>query len=307
MRICVVSEGIMSFNNLIGNEEIKQILQNAVKSNTISHSYMFIGQVGIGKTLFAKEFAKMILCEDNTNDKPCNKCKSCIEMENNNNPDFTLIQPIDTKIKIEQIRELQSKILEKPIISNKKVYVIKEADTMTQEASNCLLKTLEEPPEYITIILIGANESMFLNTIRSRCTKILFRKINDEILKKFLEDRYNFQNINNNMLKVFDGSIQKAISINEKHEVYEELERVFSNIEKLGLLDVLNKIDCLYKNKEDIYEILDYINVILFNKSIKNPKYLKYIEVVEQTKKSLKLNSNYDMCIDNLLYQIWEE
>lgn len=297
----------MSFNNLIGNEEIKQILQNTVKSNKISHSYMFIGQVGIGKTLFAKEFAKMILCQNNTNNKTCNKCKSCIEMENNSNPDFTLIQPINSKIKIEQIRELQSKILEKPIISNKKVYIIKDADTMTQEASNCLLKTLEEPPEYITIILIGANESMFLNTIRSRCTKILFRKINDEILKKFLEDRYDFKNITNNMLKVFDGSIQKAISINNKKEIYEELEKIFFNIEKLTLLDVLNKINCLYNNKEDIYEILDYINVILFNKSIKNPKYLEYIEVVEQTKKSLKLNSNYDMCIDNLLYKIWEE
>lgn len=296
----------MSFNNLIGNEQIKQILQNTVQLNKISHSYMFIGQAGIGKTLFAKEFAKIILCQDNNN-SPCNKCKSCIELEDNNNPDFTLIQPEDNKIKIEQIRNLQSKILEKPIISNRKVYIIKEADTMTQEAANCLLKTLEEPPEYITIILIGSNESMFLNTIRSRCTKILFNKIDDNTLKEFLEKNYGFKNITNNMLKVFDGSIAKAISINEKVETYEEIEKVFLNIEQLSLLDVLNKIECLYKNKEDIYEILDYINVILFNKSIKNPRYLKYIDAVEQTKKSLKANSNYDMCIDNLLYKIWEE
>lgn len=296
----------MSFNNLIGNEQIKIILQNAVQLNKISHSYMFIGQAGVGKTLFAKEFAKMILCQDNNN-KPCNKCKSCMELENNNNPDFILIQPEDDKIKIEQIRNLQSKILEKPIISNRKVYIIKEADTMTQEAANCLLKTLEEPPEYITIILIGTNESMFLNTIRSRCTKILFNKIDDDTLKEFLEKNYGFKNITNNMLKVFDGSIAKAISINEKAEMYEEIESVFLNIEKLSLLDVLNKIECLYKNKEDIYEILDYINVILFNKSIKNPRYIKYIDAVEQTKKGLNANGNYDMCIDNLLYKIWEE
>lgn len=296
----------MSFNNLIGNEQIKIILQNAVQLNKISHSYMFIGQAGVGKTLFAKEFAKMILCQDNNN-KPCNKCKSCMELENNNNPDFILIQPEDDKIKIEQIRNLQSKILEKPIILNRKVYIIKEADTMTQEAANCLLKTLEEPPEYITIILIGTNESMFLNTIRSRCTKILFNKIDDDTLKEFLEKNYGFKNITNNMLKVFDGSIAKAISINEKAEMYEEIESVFLNIEKLSLLDVLNKIECLYKNKEDIYEILDYINVILFNKSIKNPRYIKYIDAVEQTKKGLNANGNYDMCIDNLLYKIWEE
>ena len=90
--------------------------------------------------------------------------------------------PDEGKIKIEQLRNLQSKIIEKPIISNKKVYVIKDADTMTKEASNCLLKTLEEPPSYIIIILIGANESMFLNTIKSRCTKILFNKIEDDKL-----------------------------------------------------------------------------------------------------------------------------
>lgn len=215
--------------------------------------------------------------------------------------------PDEGKIKIEQIRNLQSKIIEKPIISNKKVYVIKDADTMTKEASNCLLKTLEEPPSYIIIILIGANESMFLNTIKSRCTKILFNKIEDDKLKKYLEEHHNFKDITNSMLKVFDGSIQKAITINEKRQMYEEVENIFSKIEDLKIIDVLNKIDVLYKNKEDIYNILDYINIILFNKSKKQPKYLKYIDAVEQTKKSIRANNNYDMSIDSLLYKIWEE
>lgn len=296
----------MSFDNLIGNEEVKEILRNSVKLNKILHSYMFIGQVGIGKTLFAKEFAKMILCQD-TDNKPCNKCKSCLELQNNNHPDFILIEPEDSKIKIEQIRNIQSKLLEKPIISNKKVYIIKEADTMTKEAANCLLKTLEEPPEYITIILIGSNENMFLNTIKSRCTKIYFNKIDDQTLKQFLEENYTCDNMTDNMLKACDGSISKAISINEKIDIYKEIEKIFLNIEKFSLLDVLNKIEYLYKNKEDIYEILDYIIILLFNKSIKNDKYIKYIEAVEQTKNSIKVNSNYDMSIDNLLYKIWEE
>lgn len=296
----------MSFDNLIGNEEVKEILRNSVKLNKILHSYMFIGQVGIGKTLFAKEFAKMILCQD-TDNKPCNKCKSCLELQNNNHPDFILIESEDSKIKIEQIRNIQSKVLEKPIISNKKVYIIKEADTMTKEAANCLLKTLEEPPEYITIILIGSNENMFLNTIKSRCTKIYFNKIDNQTLKQFLEENYTCDNMTDNMLKACDGSISKAISINEKIDIYKEIEKIFLNIEKFSLLDVLNKIEYLYKNKEDIYEILDYIIILLFNKSIKNDKYIKYIEAVEQTKNSIKANSNYDMSIDNLLYKIWEE
>ena len=80
---------------------------------------MFVGPSGVGKTLFAKEFAKMILCE-NKETKPCGKCKSCIELQNNNNPDLIEIEPENTAIKIEQIRQMQSKILEKPIISDKK-------------------------------------------------------------------------------------------------------------------------------------------------------------------------------------------
>lgn len=82
---------------------------------------------------------------------------------------------------------------------------------------------------------------------------------------------------------------------------------MFSNIEDYKLLDVLNRLDVLYKNKENIFELLDYINIILSNKKTKELKYIRYIEAVEQTKKNLKSNSNYDMSIDNLLYKIWEE
>lgn len=175
----------MSFENLIGNDKIKETLNKSIKANTVMHSYMFIGTSGIGKTLFAKEFVKMILCQSGE-DKPCNKCKSCIELINNNNPDLIEIEPENGTIKIEKIRQMQEKVLEKPIISNKKVYVIKDAHLMTKEAQNCLLKTLEEPPSFITIIMTGSNESMFLNTIKSRCMKITFQKIRKRCFKRIL-------------------------------------------------------------------------------------------------------------------------
>ena len=130
------------FENVIGNEKNKQILEKTVKLNKVSHSYIFCGIEGIGKKEIAKEFANMILNKDI-----------------NNNPDFLLIEPEDGKIKIEKIREIQKKAAEKPIISDKKIYILNDADTMTTEAQNCLLKTLEEPPEYLTIILICSNEN----------------------------------------------------------------------------------------------------------------------------------------------------
>ena len=142
------------FNNILGNEKIKDVLINAVKLNKVSHSYLFIGPDGIGKKLIAKEFAKMILCT--SENKYCNNCKSCIEFDTNNNPDFRIIEPDGNSLKIEQIREFQNKVSEKPIISDRKVYIINNSDKMTQEAQNCLLKTLEEPPEFVTIIPLVA-------------------------------------------------------------------------------------------------------------------------------------------------------
>ena len=168
---------ITLFEKIIGNDKIKEILKKSIETKRTSHSYMFIGIDGIGKQLFAKEFAKEILCLEETKSEKhtyCNKCKSCIEFDTNNNPDYKIIdiEQDEKSIKINQIREMQIKISEKPIISHNKVYIINNADTMTIEAQNCLLKTLEEPPEYVTIILIGSDENSFLTTIKSRCTKI---------------------------------------------------------------------------------------------------------------------------------------
>ena len=128
------------FNNILGNDNIKELLTNAVKNNKTSHSYMFVGTDGIGKKMIAKEFAKMILCTDEN--KYCGTCKSCIEFDGENNPDFRIIEPDGNSLKIEQIREFQNKVSEKPIISNRKVYIINDSDKMTTEAQNCLLKTL---------------------------------------------------------------------------------------------------------------------------------------------------------------------
>lgn len=295
----------MSFDNIIGNKEVKKILTNTIDNNKILHSYLFIGLEGIGKGLFAKEFAKRILC---TGGKACsNTCKSCIQFDTNNNPDFYEIDQGEESIKIEQIRLMQAKILEKPIVSNRKVYIINQADKMTREAQNCLLKTLEEPPEYITIILIGSNESLFLNTIKSRCTKIVFNPIEDNILKQYLEEKCNILGISQNRIKAFAGSIKKAIEMTKKEELYQEVDDIFYHIEELNILDAISKAEFLYKNKEDIYDILEYINIVLYNQLKEHIGYVKNIDYIEETKKKIKANNNYDMTIDSLLFKIWEE
>ncbi len=293
------------FENIIGNTNIKTVLEKSIKQNKLSHSYLFIGTQGIGKKMIATEFAKMILCLDDN--KYCNHCKSCIEFDTNNNPDFVLISPDGNNIKIEQIRDIQKRIQEKPIISEKKVYIIDNADLMTTEAQNCLLKTLEEPPEFAVIILIGSNSNTFLPTIKSRCTIMNFNKISDEEMTKYLREKCDVKNIDQNMLYMYQGSIGKSLELKEKQEEYRNIENIINNINRYDLIDFINNAEILYKSKEEINDILDYINVILLNKAKDEYLYTNCIQIVENTKKRLKQNANYDMSIDNMLFNIWEE
>ena len=293
------------FEGILGNDKIKKELTNSVKLQKCSHSYLFLGTSGIGKKIIAREFAKMILC--GADEKYCGKCKSCIEFDSNNNPDYTEIAPDGNNVKIEQIREIQRKIAEQPIISDNKVYIIDDADTMTKEAQNCLLKTLEEPPEFATIILIGANEANFLSTIKSRCTIIKFNNIPNNEIKQYLLNKYELENISNSVIEAAQGSIGKAEILKDKEELFSNINQVVNNIEKMDLIDTLKNSNLIYKSQDDKQEILEYINIILFEKAKTNPKYLNCINIVEETKKRLKANSNYNMSIDNMIMTIWEE
>ena len=279
------------FENIIGNEVIKNTLEKSVKTNQITHSYLMIGIQGIGKKLLAKEYAKVIL---DSNDII-------------NNPDFLCIEPDGNSIKIEQIRNLQKEIQEKPIISNKKVYIIDDADLMTKEAQNCLLKTLEEPPEFAVIILIGSNENTFLPTIKSRCMILHFNRLSDSEIKSYLQEQYNELNVTQSMLDIAGGSIGRAINLKDKQEDYSKVAEIINNLDKKDLIDIVQASEILYKSKEDINDILDYINIILLKMAKENYLYTNCIKIVENTKKRLVQNANYDMCIDDLLFKMWEE
>lgn len=295
------------FNNLIGNSKIKQDLQKAIQNNKVSHSYLFIGNKGIGKTLFAKEFAKAILCQSEPEKKPCGQCKSCLEFDHLNHPDFyDVCLGDENSIKIETIRKLQEKVQELPIVSQRKVYIIEDCEAMTTEAQNSLLKTIEEPPEFVNIILVTANENRILTTIQSRCTKIYFQNIEDNTLRQYLLEHHHINNISNNDLKAYNGSIGKALQIESKKEIYSSLEKVLGNIEHYTLPEAMKQLEVLYKEKEYVEEMLEYINVIFLNKAKQDAKYLDYIQKVEDVKAKIRRNANYTMAIDSLLFKIYE-
>ena len=270
-----------------GNIKNRKELERIVQNNTVLHSYLFLGENGIGKKEIAKEFAKQILCLAHK-DK-CD-CKSCICFETDNHPDFQLINDEGDTIKISTIREMIATVYEKPILSDKKIYIINDADKMTKEAQNSLLKTLEEPPEYTIIILIASNTDMLLNTIKSRCTKIIFEKLTTQELKEALESKINLDaNISEKMFEFFDGSVGKALKILEKKEIYDALDKFIETIEKTNKIDFLTKTKEIF-DKEEIYGMLEYCMVSLFyiGKKENNIKYLNCVNYIQETINHLK-------------------
>ncbi len=294
----------MEFKNIIGNTEVKDYLIKSIRQKNILHSYLFLGTEGIGKLLIAKEFAKKILCLENS-EEDC-MCKSCTCFNGFNHPDFYCINEEGETIKVEPIRTLTEKVIEKPIVSRKKVYIINDCDKMTKEAQNCLLKTLEEPPEFVVIILISSNENIILNTIKSRCMSIKFRNIEDEELLKYSKEILGYDDVSKNLLKSFYGSIGKAIKLKDSKEKYDDIDVLISNLTKKDIIEIMLDGKIIY-DKENIYDILDYITVCLYSNMNMNLKYIDCIKYVNECAERLRSNSNFDMCIDNLLFKMWGE
>jgi DNA polymerase-3 subunit delta' len=179
----------MSFSEIIGHDYPKSLLGRLLQTGLLPHAYLFEGPDGIGKRRMALEFAKAINCErsgrDGFNDA-CDQCPACGRVNSGNHPDVVQITAAGSFIKIEQIRELQDAIFLKPYMGRKKVYLIDEADRMNQEAANCFLKTLEEPPADSVLILMTSRPFALLPTIVSRCQRLRFLPLTSAQIEQYL-------------------------------------------------------------------------------------------------------------------------
>lgn len=171
------------FSDVLGQDTVKQNLMKAVKADRVSHAYMLVGEKGLGKQTLSYAFAKMLLCERNSL-SPCGTCHHCVQIEANTHPDVVLIrQEKAGGIGVNEVREqLAAEICIKPFSGKKRVFIIPDAQNMTVQAQNALLKTMEEPPSYAVILLLTEGENALLETVRSRCVKLKFRPVPEEIL-----------------------------------------------------------------------------------------------------------------------------
>jgi len=172
----------MPFRDIIGHEHPIAALRATVAHGRLAHAYLFHGECSIGKRLTALRFAQALNC-DSTSDRneldACGSCRSCQQINTHTHPDFLIVEPdpeqTTPQIKIEQVRDIEQQAMYRPLIGERKICLIDDADRMTIGAANALLKTLEEPPDHSLFLLISNRPAALPATIRSRCQALRFR------------------------------------------------------------------------------------------------------------------------------------
>ena len=251
---------------VLGHEEVIRHLQNAVEKEQVSHSYIFAGEKGSGKKLLAKLFAMTLQCEEHKKE-PCMHCSSCRKAMSRNHPDIIYVDHVKpTSIGIEEIREqLVSDVEIKPYTGPYKIYIVDEAEKMTIQAQNALLKTIEEPPAYAVILLLANNNTGLLPTITSRCVTLNFKPVRDEVIRKYLMEELQIPDYRADICAAFSqGNVGKAKRLALSDSFGEMLEhalhmvKYISEMEPSDLVEDLKKINTY---KMDIQDYLDLLTV----------------------------------------------
>jgi len=264
------------FDKVIGHKGPKEILLNDIEKSKVSHAYAFIGPMGVGKEKLAEEFAKKLLGVE--------ELKLAI--------DYKKVEKIDGKkyILVEQIRkDIVEDVYIHPASSDYKVYIINDAEYLNEEAQNSLLKTLEEPPEYVCIILVTQNVQSFLPTIISRVKQIKFDNLSNDEIKEYCALNDIEIDFNNNMLAYIDGSIGKAVMLKQEDEynLFKQMEEIVNGIKTKKELQVLKLIDKISLKNTNA---LDYLQYLLYINKLYSELFL-----VEEARNKIKYNANEDI------------
>ncbi len=179
------SSRAMAFDDIIGHERQKRFLNFLMERGNIPHAFLFCGQEGIGKRQMAMEFTKRLFCQAGT---ACGACRSCVRLDRGSHPDLVIIRN-EGSIGIDDSRMIAKEVSEHPFEQDRRVIIIDNAETMTNEAANALLKTLEEPPPYNHFFVITSSEREIPLTIRSRCARVAFSPLSREQLELYFRDR----------------------------------------------------------------------------------------------------------------------
>ncbi|SFG37549.1 DNA polymerase III, delta prime subunit [Halobacillus alkaliphilus] len=241
-----------------------QMLMNSFHKDRISHAYLFQGNRGTGKREMSILFAKSIFCKFREGAAPCQSCRDCNRIDSGNHPDLHWIEPDGQSIKKEQILHLQKEFTYTGLESNRKVYIIVDADRMTTNASNRLLKFLEEPSQQTTAMLLTESGQTMLDTIRSRCQLLAFQPLNPErVESKLIEEGVSQSNAK--ILASLTNNLTEAMEINDDdwfanvRKLVIQLIEVLQNKPNEGLLFINHQWMPHFKERQQLQRGLDVL------------------------------------------------
>ena len=326
-----------SFKDVVGHKDILKYISSAVENNRVSHAYILNGERGSGKKMLANLFAMTLLCETGDNE-PCGKCHSCKQAESGNHPDIIRVtHEKPNSISVDDIRtQVNNTVDIKPYQGPYKVYIIPQADMMTPQAQNAILKTIEEPPSYAVFLLLTENAETLLPTINSRCVMLKLRNIKDTLIKKYLMENLEIPHYKADMCTAFaQGNMGRAIMLaNSDHfnEIREEAVQLLKHINEMELNEIVAAVKNISVYKLEITDYLDIIMIwyrdVLLYKATKEIDKVVFkdqlqsikeqarkssyegieliLESLEKAKARLKANVNFDLVMELLFLTIKE-
>lgn len=325
------------FQDIIGQEQIKEHLQNALSTGKISHAYIINGEKSSGKEFIAKIFAMALQCEQE-GVEPCNECRSCKQALSKNQPDIIYVShEKPNTISVDDIRaQVNNDVAIKPYSSKYKVYIINEAEKMTTQAQNAILKTLEEPPAYAVILLLVSNMNSLLPTILSRCVTLNMKPVRDELIRKYLMEELQVPDYKANVCVGFArGNVGKAkllASSEEFENIKAEALSLLKYIKDMEMQEIVAAIKKINEYKLEIQDYFDIIaiwyrdvllfkatmdaNQLIFRDEVQTLRKIaarcsyegieRVIQALSTAKKRMEANVNFDLLMELLLLEIQE-
>ncbi len=325
------------FSDIIGHEQIIEHFKSALKNRQVSHAYILNGENGSGKNMLAKAFAKALECQAGYGDA-CNMCRSCHQFDSGNHPDIKwLSHEKAASIGVDDVRDQINKdVVIKPYSSEYKVYIIDEAEKLTPQAQNALLKTIEEPPAYAVIIFLTNTLEALLPTIRSRCIIMNLRSVDTKRIQQYLMQKYQIPDYQAKICAAYaQGNTGKAVMMaTSEHfrEMQEFLLRLLKRIDDMEVYEIVRTIHDMSVYKVDVRDLIDLmmvwyrdvlvlkatsdVNEVVFQDEYKylQKKAIKssyqglndIMNALEKAKVRLNANVNFDITMEMLLLTIKE-